>query len=1779
MANRHARLAQTDGMRSRSVARVCSDCKGCGVGRYDTGCTGTKNSECNDCTNCASTSAQTKYRKSGCEGKSESVCASCGAGRYSLESSDSQQCPLFAPKRVTYVGKAGVETELSPTSSLGNSDVDLSNVPLGARADQLDLRVEIPRSLFTTGIVVWCEKLGTSSSSSSSSGGDWFPCGANYVDAKYNGKTGKLFRQNKLAQTHYNIDLKSLSEYTTYRLTIVPTHKVSGSTVSYDDLMVAARSYYVKTGCGCKGYNNGAPVSPNAVQSWSQDGLTTYGNSWQFSWTDASACEADGIGVRDPNKGNGNYVPLLGMNGLPGCRISDNVVVATDPSMKQAISPGKMPGTEVEFCLFQYSSNSDFQSDETCVKKKLQWVGRVAGHVASLSGKEVAGAKVWLTSPTWDGWQVFPMTRVGDDGAQSLSSMQTNSIDTCKQACVTTPLCAAVQWEKRKTACKLFSREQVRESNGELYAGVEGSRWSNHHSLYIHRAMGITDSESSSSLGFKTNFQINMMTDAFETKDVTFDVHVQKTTNGDEHIFDQPSAVTVTHMNQAFTSLSITDRSSVILSGHVRPSQAATCGVSGVTVVCMAKDSKEVIDTARTNAKGHFSLSVPRNLELILVPSLVDEKSEGCRNVTTRGAHCSHSFVRGPGVAASISISNDHSDYDFLDTTTVKVNVGAYASMCEFPIARVAKVTLTPQACPAEKIEVDITQSSGTQASIDVPAQSYSAALSISASDAIDGIKSAAVLEHLSLSDQQHQKVDATFGPEHNVTFMYRKAPLVDAVLPSSVPQCKDSFITMRQGANVTSYITLREMYGNGRVCAHVPGKVKVFDSVSLSSSPCHPSANGCFLNIEMSPHQCRGKECSSAAATLRMIPRDPNPFKSGVEGEQPHAYTLIARYSDGPTGLHSKDFFTRIVVTGHRNRGDGFSLRMPDYIPSLIIHDPPGGRSYVAAEKSVTYSNSYSVYGGTSVDKKKAFRAGLRTGTPKTTVCAGGLVGSVCTEGSENSVWADAMGHEIERAAFRNDNEERVSTTLSRTFQTSVDANIPGAMADLVIIPAITMKFSITDVVDVSAETCEISVSETLAWEPSADFNSMAATTIWTIDNKEIPKIENNIRILRETMAGHPDGGSEEDKKKVELLESYLEGWHNVTALNARIYDMATADYGRENALDSSNCNGLNDEDCKSTAGCTLASSGDCRALQGSISQGGSSAADAEQLLKSQQIHFVGGNGPTSLTYTQTKSDTAIFTMKVDKSRLAGLSAGAKLSLFGIGTELETSGSVEFTVEVGTSRVLSKEETTTTTIVLRDDTLGDYFDVNILRDPIFGTPLFKVQSGASMCPHEPRTVARQAISMTVDSPDLLHIPPDEGRLFSLRITNLSPTLDNTNFILYMKRESNPFGLEIRAFGSEFGTDLLKGLGYGEKILTFQVSRGHSSTHFNDYPPLEFVLESNCEHELQIASDGVLFREPVRATAQIQVSFIEPCDGIEFAGQLHDLADTDNGWVLGGANANEGLDITFRNTNHHSRAWRDSPRVKEVRMQYRSIDASTWTDYEEDLMQHEDEDGFVNLRWMTSSLSDGDYAIRAIVKCSASSPPNRELDMSVSPQIFGRIDSLTKNIISSQNFDVRAKVNPYALRRPGEASAREGDRGASGSPSAQREQGSSAQVSGDSGIDLVNSAVTESSTILIAMVGALMALLVIVAAMLTVLLRRIGMGATTRASHSSSGRDATHGGNPLFNHVKEDGGEARGVAWKMVIDEKSKQPYYVNQNDGRTSWHIPSDDDDDEDSD
>ena len=51
----------------------------------------------------------------------------------------------------------------------------------------------------------------------------------------------------------------------------------------------------------------------------------------------------------------------------------------------------------------------------------------------------------------------------------------------------------------------------------------------------------------------------------------------------------------------------------------------------------------------------------------------------------------------------------------------------------------------------------------------------------------------------------------------------------------------------------------------------------------------------------------------------------------------------------------------------------------------------------------------------------------------------------------------------------------------------------------------------------------------------------------------------------------------------------------------------------------------------------------------------------------------------------------------------------------------------------------------------LHDSDIGDMFDVAIFKDPVYGTPVFRTESGRSMCPHETHTVSREKIGILFD--------------------------------------------------------------------------------------------------------------------------------------------------------------------------------------------------------------------------------------------------------------------------------------------------------------------------------------------------------------------------------------------------------------------------------------------
>ena len=112
-----------------------------------------------------------------------------------------------------------------------------------------------------------------------------------------------------------------------------------------------------------------------------------------------------------------------------------------------------------------------------------------------------------------------------------------------------------------------------------------------------------------------------------------------------------------------------------------------------------------------------------------------------------------------------------------------------------------------------------------------------------------------------------------------------------------------------------------------------------------------------------------------------------------------------------------------------------------------------------------------------------------------------------------------------------------------------------------------------------------------------------------------------------------------------------------------------------------------------------------------------------------------------------------------------------------------------------------------TTTYSLGDPEHGDKFVINVGADKRFGTPLFIVQGGRSMCPGEPKTIWRES-NVYLELPlkrvstkgmDKMNLNPGERALFEVIIKNESPY-----------REASAFALRLVDGRYEAFTELVK---------------------------------------------------------------------------------------------------------------------------------------------------------------------------------------------------------------------------------------------------------------------------------------------------------------------------------------------------------------------------------
>ena len=275
-------------------------------------------------------------------------------------------------------------------------------------------------------------------------------------------------------------------------------------------------------------------------------------------------------------------------------------------------------------------------------------------------------------------------------------------------------------------------------------------------------------------------------------------------------------------------------------------------------------------------------------------------------------------------------------------------------------------------------------------------------------------------------------------------------------------------------------------------------------------------------------------------------------------------------------------------------------------------------------------------------------------------------------------------------------------------------------------------------------------------------------------------------------------------------------------------------------------------------------------------------------------------------------------------------------------------------------------ESTRQVNYTLADNDIKDAFTVNVLQDPVYGTPVFKTISGNSSCPYEPNTVPRDAVELTVDKTIAVNVGENEQAVFKFILGNTSETDEYRTYSFGLYNESNPNGAKVKVQGTQSSMGSFLIAPGGSQEVTVTVEKGPIAY---DYEDLMLHIFSACEDARYGALGfGDFPPAPFRKAILLDVHFIEPCSPIDIGFPLQN-------WVWQ-ANDGDSLYITLNKFNRYDAD------LELVRVQYRRKNGDgSWINIIEVPKAQLDNDVFKIIKWGTQDLQDGEYEIRAVTQC------------------------------------------------------------------------------------------------------------------------------------------------------------------------------------------------------
>jgi hypothetical protein len=296
-------------------------------------------------------------------------------------------------------------------------------------------------------------------------------------------------------------------------------------------------------------------------------------------------------------------------------------------------------------------------------------------------------------------------------------------------------------------------------------------------------------------------------------------------------------------------------------------------------------------------------------------------------------------------------------------------------------------------------------------------------------------------------------------------------------------------------------------------------------------------------------------------------------------------------------------------------------------------------------------------------------------------------------------------------------------------------------------------------------------------------------------------------------------------------------------------------------------------------------------------------STALAEALKKkamgSRNIISFSGGLSYNYNYQSAHSQQDGMDKSVDMKVGGGMGTDDDLSFGSVGLDLTSKSDLRYELKAEKTHAIGRSKHSSVSFTLADSDAGDMFDVAIFKDPVYGTPVFRTQSGRSSCPHETHTIAREKIGILFQGgfkkKTIRLLANEESKTVMFELGSRSTTGDSYATVLVLEnpttRDLPPFRVKIADRPNMLDAVKIGPISAGTaKRYTLTVSRPVVATGDATltYSGISLEYWSECEYSLfglnyggLVTFDGTDYDGWVR-TSTLDIKNSGPVNGVTF---------------------------------------------------------------------------------------------------------------------------------------------------------------------------------------------------------------------------------------------------------------------------------------------------------